>query len=114
MPFMQQMTGINAVVTSARTIVAKILPSLATDISLILNCVQLLGAILSVLVLSKVGRKPLTLFGNAGFLILDLVLGILFVFHEWAPSGIIVFVLLTMYMFLYGISLGPVVWLYVP
>lgn len=113
---MQQMTGINAIVTSAKTIVANTpsLAGLASLTPLIINVVQLFATVMTIFVLTKVGRKPLTLFGNLGLAVIDIAIGILFIFTDWPPSGIFVFILLIFYMFVYGISLGPVVWLYVP
>ncbi len=111
---MQQLTGTNAIITSAGVIVGKILPSLANDVPIIINAVQIFATLGTVFVLTRVGRKPLTLFGNLALAITDILIGILFVFDNWAPSGMIVFVLLMIYMIIYGISLGPVVWLYVP
>lgn len=64
--------------------------------------------------LTRVGRRPLTLFGNLGLAIVDILIGILFVFSDWEPSGILIFVLLLIYMIIYGVSIGPSVWLYVP
>jgi hypothetical protein len=81
---MQQLTGINAIVTSASTIVRGVIPNLANDVPLIINAVQLIATILTVFVLTKVGRRPLTLFGNLGLAITDIAIGILFVFqHDW-------------------------------
>lgn len=111
---MQQLTGINAIVTSAGVIVKKIIPGIANDVPLIINSVQLVATIGAVFVLTKVGRKSLTLFGNLGLAVTDIAIGILFIFDGWAPSGMFVFALLMIYMIIYGISLGPVVWLYVP
>lgn len=111
---MQQLTGTNAIITSATTIVANILPSLSNDVPIIINAVQIVATLGTVYVLTRVGRKPLTLYGNLALAIVDILIGILFVFDNWAPSGMIVFVLLMVYMIVYGISLGPVVWLYVP
>jgi SP family arabinose:H+ symporter-like MFS transporter len=114
---MQQLTGINAIVTSATIIVSGIpsLEDLTNVVPLILNVAQLLATVGTVAVLTRVGRKPLTLIGNLSLAVVDIAMGILFVFQkEWAPSGIFVFVLLIIYNLIYGISLGPVVWLYVP
>jgi hypothetical protein len=111
---MQQLTGINAIVTSAKTIVSKIIPSIANDVPLIINSVQVVATILTIFVLTKVGRRPLTLFGNLGLALTDIGIGVLFYFDSWGPSGMSVFALLIVYMIIYGISLGPVVWLYVP
>ena len=69
---------------------------------------------LAILVLVRLGRKPLTLFGNLGLAICDILIGVFCYFSSWGPSNILVVVFLTIYMVIYGISLGPVVWLYVP
>jgi MFS transporter, SP family, sugar:H+ symporter len=114
LPFMQQLTGINGVVTQANTIVAAVIPDLAQYVSIIINCVQLVATLAAVLVLSRFGRRPLTLFGNLGLGIIDILLAVLFLFPGWAPSGYIILGFLIIYMIVYGVSLGPVVWLYVP
>ncbi len=65
--------------------------------------------------LAKVGRRPLTLFGNLGLALTDIAIGVLFVVQsDWQPAGMFIFALLIVYMIIYGVSLGPVVWLYVP
>jgi MFS transporter, SP family, arabinose:H+ symporter len=111
---MQQLTGINGVVTQGNIIVAHVIPHLAPYVSIIINSVQLAATFAAVFVLAKVGRRPLTLFGNLGLGVIDIIIAILFVFSSWTPSGMIIFVLLIFYNIIYGISLGPVVWLYVP
>jgi len=73
-----------------------------------------LATVATIIVLTKVGRRSLTLFGNLGLALCDIIIGILFVFSGWSASGILIFVMLIIYMVIYGISLGPVVWLYVP
>ena len=44
----------------------------------------------------------------------DIVIGILFIFQDWQPSGYIILALLMIYSFVFGSSIGPIVWLYVP
>ena len=114
LPFMQQLTGINAIVTQARNIVSHIMPELADYIPIIIVFIQLLATMCTIAVLTRFGRKPLTLFGNLGLALTDIIIGVFFVFQSWEPSGYIIFGLLIIYMIIYGISLGPVVWLYVP
>jgi hypothetical protein len=81
---MQQLTGINAIVTSASTIVSGVIPNLENDVPLIINCVQLVATIVPIFMLAKVGRRPLTLFGNLGLAITDIAIGVLFVVQsEW-------------------------------
>jgi hypothetical protein len=114
LPFMQQLTGTNGVVTQANSIVAGVIPDLAQYVSIIINCVQLVATLSAALALAHFGRKALTLFGNLGLGVIDILLAVLFLFPDWAPSGILILVLLILYMIVYGVSLGPVVWLYVP
>lgn len=111
---MQQLTGINAIVTQANDIVATIIPDLAQYVSLICNFLQFIATMCTIAVLTKIGRKPLTLFGNLTLGIIDIVIGIFFIFNDFSASGYIIFGLLILYNLVYGISLGPVVWLYVP
>ena len=114
MPVMQQMTGVNAIVTSAKLIVGNIAPGIASEMPLIVNAVPLITIVSSIFVLNKFGRKTITLLGNLGLGIIDIVIGILFLFSDWNPSGIIIVVLLFIYMLLFGLSAGPIVWMYVP
>lgn len=81
---MQQLTGINAIVTSATIIVSGIpsLEDLTNFVPLILNVAQLLATIGTVAVLTRVGRKPLTLIGNISLALVDIAMGILFVFQK--------------------------------
>jgi len=114
LPFMQQLTGINSVVTQANRIVSKVIPSFSEYVSLVINFIQLLATLSAVFVLAKHGRKITTLMGNLLLGIIDILIGILFVFQSWQPSGYFIFVLLIFYNIVYGVTLGPVVWLYVP
>jgi hypothetical protein len=81
---MQQLTGINAIVTSATIIISGIpsLKDLTNVVPLILNVAQLLATVGTVAVLTRVGRKPLTLIGNLSLAVVDIAMGILFVFQK--------------------------------
>jgi len=81
---MQQLTGTNAIVTSATIIVSGIpsLEDLTNVVPLILNVAQLVATIGTVAVLTRVGRKPLTLIGNLSLAVVDIAMGILFVFQK--------------------------------
>lgn len=112
---MQQATGAAAIIVSAGVISAKVIPSIVIYVPLIINSVQVVANIIAVFVVSKIGRKPLILFGNLALGVVDLAIGILFlVSDEWGGAGMFIFVLLIVYMFVYGFSLGPVVRFYVP
>ena len=83
LPFMQQMTGINAIVTQANSIVEQIIPNLAPYVSIIINGVQLLFTVGAIWSIKRFGRRPINLFGNLGLAIVDIAIGILFVFSSW-------------------------------
>ena len=82
LPFMQQMTGVNFLVTQTGKIIGKFDPTLEPYAALIVNSVQFVAIALSILVLSKVGRKPLLQFGNIGIGLINVILGILFFYIE--------------------------------
>ena len=81
---------------------------------IIINSITLFGALSSVYIMNKFGRKTIVLFGSLTLAIIDIAIGILFVFSEWPPSGIFVLVLLILYMYVFGLTAGPIVWIYVP
>lgn len=74
------MTGTNAIITQINDIVSGILPTLSDYVGLIINGVGLLGVLSSVGVLARIGRRPLTLFGNLVLGVIDIFIGILFIF----------------------------------
>ena len=111
---MQQLTGINSVVTQANRIVSQVIPSLSEYVSLIINFIQLLATFAAIYIMAKYGRKVTTLFGNLGLGVIDILIAIFFVFQHWHLSGYCIFFLLIIYNIVYGATIGPVVWLYVP
>lgn len=112
---MQQATGINAVVTQIGGIVSKHNPTFGFYTPFIINVIQLTAAILSQFVLRRYGRRPILLSGNYGLGLCDIILGILFLFID-KSDGIFwfVFFILICYMSIYGLTIGPTVWMYVP
>ena len=111
---MQQLSGTNAIVTEVGQIVSAYAPDLALYAPVIINVVQLIATSFAVFALTKWGRRPLILIGNFSLGIIDLLIGILFIFSDWTPAIDIVMILITLFMISYGITIGPVVWLYVP
>ena len=111
---MMQATGICGVLTQANPIVEKVVPGLSQYTGLTICTMQLIANFFTLPILANFGRRPLTLFGNLSIGIIDILLGILFIFFDWEPAGYIIFVLLILYVIFFGVSLGPVIWLYVP
>lgn len=84
---------------------------------LITNLIMFFAIICSFYIISKFGRRPIILTGNLALSIICFVLGVMFLalFHNGnndIASGAMIFIVL--FMFVYGITVGPIVWLYVP
>jgi SP family sugar:H+ symporter-like MFS transporter len=112
---MQQLTGINAIVTQIGGIVQKHNADFGYYLPLIINFVQFAATFGAITALRMFGRKPILLFGNIGLGICDIILGILFIFiGSFNAAFWIVFAVLIVYMAIYSSTIGPTVWMYVP
>lgn len=115
LPLMQQLTGINAIVTQIGGIVQKHNADFGYYLPLIINFVQFAATFGAISALKMFGRKPILLFGNIGLGICDIILGILFIFiGSFNAAFWIVFAVLIVYMAIYSSTIGPTVWMYVP
>lgn len=84
---------------------------------LLANIIQLAATVFSVIALSYFGRRPLILFGNFTLAIFDFIIGIMFLvlfLSGWLPAVDIALTFIMLFMISYGVTIGPVVWLYVP
>lgn len=83
--------------------------------SLIINIVQLAAVFSAIYLIRNLGKGHLLLFGNLGMALCNVSLGVLFYFIDsWQPSFWFVFGVLVLYMAIYGVSIGPAIWLYIP
>ena len=108
-----QMAGIGGVVTQADTIIDSVLPSISLYTGLIITSVQFVCNIFTMPILAKFGRKQIILNGNLGLTIINIALGIFFIFSDWKPTGIICTVLLILFVAVFGLTMAPIR-LYVP
>lgn len=91
--------------------------SLGLYAPLITNLIMFFAVGCSFYIISKFGRRPIILFGNLALGLICFALGAMFYAldhngNNSIASGAMVFIVL--FMFIYGITVGPVVWLYVP
>lgn len=112
---MQQFVGVGSVSAQVGNIIGTYSHTLGLYLPLIVNSVQFVGNFSAVFLLKYVGRKTITLIGNGGLFVIDLIIGVLFIFVD-DGMGIIIAatVFLIIYMLLFGLTLGPITWLYVP
>ena len=105
------------IVTEIGSIIQQYDQSLAIYAPLIANVIQLVATLASVPALKKYGRKNLILLGNFSLGIFDLIMGVMFLVAAvtgWKPAIYIVLVFILLFMISYGVTIGPIVWLYVP
>jgi len=112
---MQQLTGINAIVTQIGGLVSNHNPEFGYYTPFIINFVQFAATFGAMYALNSFGRKSILVSGNFALAIFDILLGILFIFiDKFSAAFWLVFVILIFYMIFYSTTIGPTVWMYVP
>lgn len=112
---MQQLTGINAVVSQMGYVVKAYNVGFGEFVPVIMGVVQFIGAIYAISCLDTARRRRMILVGNLGMGVCTIGIGILFVFLTEFPGGFWIMVLLLFtFMTIHGGTLIPAVWLYVP
>lgn len=115
LPLMQQLTGVNAIVTQIGSIASQHNPSFGYYTPLIVNFVQFAATFGSIWALGTFGRKTVLVAGNAALGIYDIILGVLFIFIDKSSAIFwVVFAILIIYMISFSTTIGPAVWMYVP
>jgi sugar porter (SP) family MFS transporter len=113
----QQLVGINTVIYYAPTIIRSTgLDEVASVLSTIgIGVVNLLMTVVAILVIDRVGRKPLLLVGLAGMIVSLVLIGAAFLFP--GLSGVISWVTLVglmLYVASFAVSFGPLLWVMLP
>ena len=113
---MQQFTGIRAVVAYATSIISEVMPNFSTVIPVILGFVLVVGGLGAVPLIQRLGRKQILQGGTFVMAICLLIIAIGFFLKESSGFGVTIMIVtsLLIYMLDFGISLAPVVWLYIP
>jgi SP family xylose:H+ symportor-like MFS transporter len=106
----QQLVGINAVLYYGPEIFAKM--GYHMDASflgiLVASVVNLMSTMVVVLIVDKVGRKPLLIFGGLIMGLSMLLLGSLFHLQH---TGLVALVAICLYLAGFALSFGPIVWI---
>ncbi len=107
---LQQVTGINGVMYYAPRIFESVGFERSSAIlqSVIVGFVNMLLTLVAILVVDKLGRKPLLLTASAGMGISFVLTAIAFEFKIFSGTWILVFILL--YIAFFALAMGPVIW----
>ena len=109
----QQVVGINTIIYYAPTIFGYAGFKSASGAILatsVVGVVNVLATIVAILLVDRVGRRPLLLIGTIGLIVTLAALGILFMVGA-ASLGFFVLIALVVYIISYAIGMGPVFWL---
>jgi len=107
---LQQITGINAILYYAPRIFERAGFERISAIgqSTIVGFINMLFTIVAILLVDKVGRKPLLLIAAAGMGVSQLLLGAAFRVENLSGSAILFLILL--YIAFFAMAMGPIVW----
>lgn len=113
---LQQFVGISAVATYAGEIADGNLSSFKPILPSIVNFEQVVTAIISSFLLKKYGRKLILQYGTVGAIITNFIIGIGFFLMGSSPKLSVALILIGLFCYManFGLSLGPIVWLYIP
>lgn len=115
--FFQQFSGINAFIYYAPTLFQSIGQS--SEMSLILsgvfNALQLVAVVICFVVIDRVGRRPLAIYGAAGSCICYIVIAVLsgIYSHDWSANPSAGWACVAMafaFIMVYGVSYSPLGW----
>ena len=91
------------------------MPNLKNLIPVILNLEQTLASLLTTYLLTRLGRKQILQAGTGVATISLIMIGVgFFVKSQETLSQVLIMVGLVVFMANFGLSLGPIVWLYIP
>lgn len=111
----QQLTGINTVIYYAPTILefAGLQTATVTIFATVgIGVVNVLLTVVSILLIDKVGRRPLLLVGISGMIVSLGIMGLAFIIPGLTSSlGWVAVICLMLYVGSFAISLGPIFWL---
>jgi sugar porter (SP) family MFS transporter len=107
---LQQITGINAILYYAPRIFERAGFERISAIgqSAIVGLVNMLFTVVAIVLVDKVGRKPLLLIAAAGMGVSQLLLGAAFRVEGFSGTGILLLILL--YIAFFAMAMGPIVW----
>lgn len=117
---LQNVSGVNIVLGYAPPLVKSIFPDLAQLIPVLINLEVVLGTVVSGLLLSKFGRKQIFQCGTFANALSLLMLAVGFILNQDADTkvnkfpGVLIIIGLFCTMGSFAVSLGPLVWLYIP
>ena len=114
--FFQQMTGINTIIYYSPKIfkIAGIESNTLTILpSILLGAVNVIFTVVSILLIDRIGRRPLYFIGLVGMIVALFFMGLSFFLEESLGDSLKYFTVASMFLYIifFAISLGPLGWL---
>lgn len=111
---LRQFVGINAVLAYGGAIVKTAIPALRSIAPIVLTFETFLGAVLSIYLLAKLGRRTILQGGTFILALSNLLVMIgFFILNDAYTAGTVLILMgLIVFMFVFGATLGSTIWLY--
>ena len=112
LPFFSQVSGINVIIYYGESVfnTAGYGENAALISQIVFGGVNVLFTFVAILMVDKLGRKPLLLTGIAGVGTMLFLSGLFFLFNAWLPSWLLI-VFVACYLACFAFSYGPVCWI---
>lgn len=115
--FFQQFSGINAFIYYAPTLFASLGQTSQTSLILsgVFDILQMVAAFVCFIIIDKVGRRPLAIYGGFGTAIAYLIIAVLsgLYSHDWSAymaAGWACVAMAFLFILIYGVSYSPLGW----
>ena len=112
LPFASQVSGINVIIYYGESVfkAAGYAENASLVSQIVFGTVNVLFTLVAILMVDKLGRKPLLLTGIAGVGTMLFLSGLFFLLNAWLPSWLLI-VLVACYLACFSFSYGPVCWI---
>lgn len=107
------MTGVNVVVVYGSEVVGEFMPNLKHMLPVLINLEPLVTAVMTSYLLSKLGRKIIIQVGTGVLAVMLVFIGVGIWTEDTSGGQVLVMVGMFVFMAAFGLSLGPIMWLYI-
>ena len=115
---LQQMSGVNAIVVYGKQTLQEVVtnPTISDLLPIFITIMPAFAAFLTIYLMKRMGRKPLIQLGTVSCGFCQLIMFLSFFFKEDLDTvaTILIAIAMVLFMIAFGLTLGPLVWLYIP
>jgi len=112
---LRQFSGIDVVVTYGGSIIKEVIPSMRAIVPILLNFLIFLGAVISIFILHRVGKKTLLQVGTLilAISLLFISIGFFILSSVYTAATVLIIFGLIIFNLTFGLTFGAIIWSYV-